>query len=119
MYYYHLFKDPKIICGCVLYLLIGLSLKAFTIHDISLKFIKNECFEEHRLDFNMYVSNFLVKEYGISLDTFNECICYVSEFFVQELFDNAKERVVSINGRSVFVQDYSRVKMGIIEKLRS
>ena len=67
----------------------------------------------------MYVSNFLVKEYGISLDTFNECICYVSEFFVQELFDNAKERVVSINGRSVFVQDYSRVKMGIIEKLRS
>jgi hypothetical protein len=27
--------------------------------------------------------------------------------------------VVSINGRSVFVQDYSRVKMGIIEKLRS
>ena len=119
MDYYHLFKDPKIICGCVLYLLIGLSLKAFTIHDISLKFTKNECVEEHRLDFNMYVSNFLVKEYGISLDAFNECICYVSEFFVQELFDNAKERVVSINGRSVFVQDYSRVKMGIIEKLRS
>ena len=125
MDYYNIFKDQKIICGCVLYLLIGLYMKVFTLCDVSSKFSNNdnnnnynEIDSDSFVNYNMFMTSFLTKEYGVELNSINEYIYYVSEFFVQELFDNAKERIMSLQGRSVLTQDYSIVKMKILEKIR-
>ena len=118
MDYYNIFKDQKIICGCVLYLLIGLYMKIFTLGDVASKFSAHEIDSNNFVNFNMFMTSFLAKEYGVELNVVNEYIYYVSEFFVEELFDNAKERILSLQGRSVLTQDYSIIKAKILEKIR-
>lgn len=98
-------------------------MKVFTLCDVSSKFSNNnnnnnEIDSDNFVNYNMFMTSFLTKEYGVELNSVNEYIYYVSEFFVQELFDNAKERVMSLQGRSVLTQDYSIVKMKILEKIR-
>ena len=114
--YYHLSKDMKIIAASVLYLIIGLQMKYFSLNEINTIFTNNESYTDNYLHYNLYIDNFYREKLGLELNKCNDHISYVSGFFQQELFDNNQyynnNEFIDIQN-----QDYSNVKTKLMETI--
>ena len=78
-YYYAVF-DEKIICLCIMYLLIGIALEFFNI-EIIINFFKGyECNDSFVCFHAMYVK-YIQSEYNVKEEVFRNTLEYVSQFF--------------------------------------
>ena len=78
-YYYAVF-DEKIICLCIMYLLIGIALEFFNI-EIIINFFKGyECNNNFMCFHAMYVK-YIQSEYNVKEEIFRNTLEYVSQFF--------------------------------------
>lgn len=112
--YFHIYKDMKIIAMSVLYLLIGMKMKFFTLSDIK-QFTKSESYTDNYLSYNLFIDKFFFECLGIELNKCNEHIGYVSLFFHKELFD--KNKSIQFDRIDINNQDYSQVKKDIMERI--
>lgn len=109
--YYHIFSDFKVIALSILYLLIGIKMKYFSLKDIKDNITKTDGYSQYQ-EYNLYFVNFLNKEVEIDLAHLDKNIEYVSNFFEEDVFSQYSHWE---NSSPIYLQDYSNVKLDTVK----
>lgn len=121
--YLHIFKNMKALVCVVLYIVIGLQLRCFSINDIKDLLLINENNIEKYPELNTFFNSFLMNVLGIELIAFGEHLSYVSLFVLY--YDQIEENSNEFNDYSkqmIRMQDYAKSKecaMQLIEEKRT
>ncbi len=78
--YYHQFFNEKDLCACLIFLLIGITIKIFTFDLVKTSFANND-FDSKFYSYNSLLLSYFEKEFGIYQEDFVQSLKYVCQFF--------------------------------------
>ena len=117
--YYYVVFDEKVICLCIMYLLVGIALEFFNI-EIIINFFKGyECSNSFVCFHGMFVK-YIQHEYNVKVEGFRHTLEYVSQFF-NIIFDysakpNKDTSMVRLNYIYTYIYMYAyRLKKSFIK----